>query len=300
MNITPGFANNTSVQTLGSVEQKISSNLAKVWRITFAKSVEFKNVQYKILFCKPTDELRRQFNLEFEVLCVFTPPNFDSRLFDFVDRQMDIYSNRLDKLSIILISPDSDITERVNRFLQSNPESRIVAPFTYDELNTTALEGNFIENRLRSSFYGRNLFDFNSPLRSETYFFGREKIVQELYDKYKSGESSGLFGLRKTGKTSLLFALVRRLRANENPVVFIEGELPEFHKRRWNEVLYYIIRKISEEYSIPHEVLNHSESDYTEKDASGCFATDLKRISLHLDQGPILVLVLVALLLSLA
>ena len=38
-------------------------------------------------------------------------------------------------------------------------------------------------------------------MKSDAYFFGRNKLVHQLYDKYRQGQNGGLFGLRKIGKT---------------------------------------------------------------------------------------------------
>ncbi|MEH7131474.1 hypothetical protein V7103_25240, partial [Neobacillus drentensis] len=80
---------------------------------------------------------------------------------------------------------------------------------------------NSIENKLRKYFYSRDLFALESPIKSDTYFYGRKKIVQEFYSKYVNGEQGGLFGLRKIGKTSVLYALERTIQSKNGNVLYI-------------------------------------------------------------------------------
>jgi hypothetical protein len=50
-------------------------------------------------------------------------------------------------------------------------------------------------------FFRRDLFALESPLTMDTSFFGRGDIVDQLFDRFKQGQNSGLFGLRRIGKT---------------------------------------------------------------------------------------------------
>jgi predicted AAA+ superfamily ATPase len=59
------------------------------------------------------------------------------------------------------------------------------------------------------SFYDRDLFDITSPLRKDLYFFGRTDLINKLVDRHSSNENSGVFGLRRSGKTSLIYAVER-------------------------------------------------------------------------------------------
>jgi hypothetical protein len=144
--------------------------------------------------------------------------------------------------------------------------------------------------RLKDFFYGRDLFAFESPLHSDTYFFGRSSTVQFLYDKYKSGENSGLFGLRKIGKTSVLYALSRYLTFREEFAVFLDCQEPAFHKRRWYELLEFIIRSITSTVLEPNNLEIDVSTNYSEKDASTAFEKDLNQIREKLQRKRILLI----------
>lgn len=175
------------------------------------------------------------------------------------------------------MSRDPNIRRKVSQIAAQEKESRIVIPFSYKELsNAVGREQQVIFNRLREYFYQRDLFAFDSPLRSDTYFFGRSQAIQHLYGKYKSGENACLFGLRKIGKTSALFALRRQLELRDEPSVFLDCSETSFHRRRWNEALYYIVENLAKAVAPSTTLTNHAESFYTEKDASRYFEEDLK------------------------
>jgi len=50
----------------------------------------------------------------------------------------------------------------------------------------------------------QNLYAISSPVSDDLGFFGRETVLQQLSDFCDAGQPVGVFGLRKTGKTSLL------------------------------------------------------------------------------------------------
>ncbi|MBF0414294.1 MAG: AAA-like domain-containing protein [Magnetococcales bacterium] len=126
--------------------------------------------------------------------------------------------------------------------IKSDPEYPIVVPFTYDELSNK-FDNYFLRNRFKKHFYSRNLFDFLSPLKRDLYFFGRSQLVHELVNRHKSGEHIGLFGLRKSGKTSIIYAVERTLSASGNRFVSLDCESPSIHKCRWNELLEKLVHE---------------------------------------------------------
>jgi hypothetical protein len=263
---------------LGRAEKHIIWQIKQLWYITFVKFVNFKGSFYSFIFARPTDKIKEAFRLEREVLFVLTRyNNFDARTLDFVDRQMFEFQNRLDKLCFVLVSNDTQIQQKINQLTLQEPETRIIIPYHYDEFfEANAQE--IIWQRLKEQFYGRDLFSFESPLQSDTYFFGRNEFVHFYYDKYRSGENSGLFGLRKIGKTSVLFALQRQLKARDEFCLFIDCQDPSLHKRRWFEALELIVKKAVGKIRSELDVIIETTVAYTEKDASMQFASELGKI----------------------
>lgn len=289
---TPGIHPNLDLRYAGFgwQERNIILKLAKVWFITFAKVATFKDSVYSFVFARPTSELNESFRLEREVLILFTRETmFEARTLDFVDKTMFEFQNRLDKLCFLLVSQDRRIREKIRLLTAQEPETRLIVPISYDEFLDDNPE-NLIMGRLKEFFYGRDLFAFESPLQNDTYFFGRSSTVQFFYDKYKTGENSGLFGLRKIGKTSVLFALKRYLTFRDEFAVFIDCQEPSLHKRRWHEVLQFIIRNTVSALWSEKGISVEVNQEYTEKDASTLFEQDLSRIYATLSKKRLLLI----------
>lgn len=142
---------------------------------------------------QPGEEFREYYNLYNEVLLLFSPyTEFESRTLDFVDKTLEEFDNRLDKVCVFLVSRDGDIETKINGLNTANKDSRIIVPFTYAEILQNGISKTDINTKLRKYFYSRDLFALESPLKTEAYFYGRNTLIQKLYDKYLIGEQSGL------------------------------------------------------------------------------------------------------------
>jgi hypothetical protein len=146
-----------------------------------------------------------------------------------------------------------------------------------------------LNTKLSNYFYSRDLFAFLSPLKTDAYFFGRSKTVQYLYGKYIMGEQSGLFGSRKLGKTSVLYALERQLALHGEKSIYINCEIPTIHKSNWYELLTYIIKAISEKYNL-NLYLGDIENRYNENFALKSFEEDMISINKRLYGKRILII----------
>ncbi|TSD63411.1 ATP-binding protein [Inquilinus sp. KBS0705] len=265
---------------VGYQERKIIEVLAEVFLITFVKVSLFKSESYCYAFLKPSPELKEKYRLQNEILVIINRHNdFDARSFDYVDKLLFEFQNRLDKLCVLFVSQDRKVKEKIKNHTQQNPESRIIIPFSYYDFIANG-SSELINIRLKEFFYGRDLFSFESALQNDTYFYGRTETVQFFYDKYKSGENCGLFGLRKIGKTSVLFALGRYLILRNEIPVFIDCQEPAFHKRRWFECLQFIIQTLVESVQaiLDRNIDFKLNENYTEKDASIYFQDDLLKV----------------------
>jgi hypothetical protein len=226
---------------------------------------------------KPTERTSEMFNVEREIICVFSNYlNFEPRSLDIFDKALQhLPKMRAETMCEVLISKASNVEEKVDRILKSDPEHPIVIPFTYDEL----LSGDIkikVENKFRKHFYSRDLFSFLSPLKKDTYFFGRSNLINEIINRFKSGEHTSLFGLRKSGKTSIVYAIERRLLSEGDQILSMDCELPSVHLLRWNELLEKIV-------NVYHKVKGSTlkidtTGRYDEKLASDSFEQDMIRI----------------------
>lgn len=277
--VNPGF--NPSVHTSHFLpeELKIIQNLAKHLYVTSGGGQLRLGAtsDYRYFLVKPTDQYVNMFNLERELLVLFSPYNtFEPRTLDAIDKATKNYQQlRLERIVTILISKDTAIENKIKRLLATEHETQIIVPFTYEEL-TADYDEYFLSNRFRDHFYNRDLFAYEMPLKRDLYFFGRTNLVQDIVNRFKTGENSGLFGLRKTGKTSVINAVGRVLDRDALSFVVIDCQEPAFHQRRWNEALHYIATRARDKIAPKADLL--PDNRYTKQDASLAFESDLATI----------------------
>ena len=266
---------------------------SKFGLITFSREQTFKNSHYTIHFFKPISQLKNLYNLGNEMLIVCSSDgmrDFKSRTKDFIDFVLttrEEYKNRLDKVTWFLIDGNRDVVSIVKSDRNDNPDSRLIVPFSIDELQSDISEDSFQE-RMRDFLFERDLFGIASPLNDETFFFGRNRqdIISELYGKYQQGEHGGLFGLRRIGKTSVLNLLKNRINANGGKAIYFDCS--RYHLCRWNDFLSKISDNIGKEFrndtdsrplTVPlMELLgtNTGNNRYDEKNAIESFESDLE------------------------
>lgn len=258
----------------GNDEVQIIKKFSNFFFISFSKTAVFKNTNYHFTFLKTGGETKRKFNLSNELLLLFSQHGtFDTRSLDFVDKTLFEYNNRIDKICVILVSRDKDIERIIKKLNADNKESKIIVPFTYEEILNGIFSINDLENKFRKYFYSRDLFAVESPLKSENYFFGRQLTVQSLFDKYSLGEHAGLFGLRKIGKTSVLYGLERMIEIREGVSIYLDCQDTAVHKNTWFELLQNIISSLALKYRLSIE-----QEQYSDKTASSFFERDLQNI----------------------
>lgn len=238
----PGIHKTFHLGRFAEIERKILQRLSSWWYLTHSGDdvVLGANARMSYYLMKPSTSFAEGFNLDREIITVFSDyPNFEPRTLDTFDSASRAYQNmRIESVCRILISGDKNVEEKIQNLLKNDPESPIVIPFTYDEIQTC--DENFIKNRFRKHFYSRDLFGFLSPLKKDLYFFGRSDLIIAQINRHSSGEHSGLFGLRKSGKTSIIYAIERRLKSMGSHFVSMDCEIPSIHRLRWHELLHRI------------------------------------------------------------
>lgn len=275
----PGFHKNFLLERFAPREKVVLLKLKAWWYLTNSgqEVVLGANARMSYFLMRPITSFAEMFNLDREIICVFSPyRNFEPRTLDAFDAaQRKFEGLRTETVCRILISDDPNVEEKIDNLLKNDPEQPIIIPFTYRELENCKDEY-LIRNRFRSHFYTRDLFGFLSPLRRDLYFFGRSELIQAQLARHRSGEHTSLFGLRKSGKTSIIYAIERSLRVSHETALSIDCESPSIHQLRWNELL----RKIAALYADAKscEVKIGDAAQYDEKGAADQFASDMLAI----------------------
>lgn len=273
-------------------EQKIIKRLGKDWYVT--NSGNQLNLGpssfYQYILVKPVDIFQEMFNLNREIVLLFSSyENFEPRTLDAITMAHQKHQMlRLERICSILVSRDPEIEYKLKELLKNDHEAQIVVPFTYSELINNSAEPFFFRNRFKKHFFTRDLFASEAPLKKDLYFFGRTDLVHSLVNRHRSNQVSGLFGLRKTGKTSVIFSVQRALEKVDAMSSFIDCQSPSFHRSRWNKSLFYVLSEIKKQHNLGHRL--GKESDYTEENASVLFETNIQRMSKSLGDKNILLI----------
>lgn len=222
--------------------------------VTYADKQTLNNTTLYAYMLKPEQYLSEAFGLDKEILLAFTPyETLQPRAIQAVDMLFDVFpfKNRVDTLNCFVVSKDRAILDYAGITNFTEQQSRSIVPFVYDELISSTSDQWYIRNVLRKNFYDVDLFGYMLPLKDETSFFGRQQIVARYIDAIKRCENRGIFGVRKSGKTSILFKIDRIIREQHlGYVFFYDCKSPSYRKMHWNELLGAICDNIAKRLNI--------------------------------------------------
>ena len=283
--VYPGINPRAQVNNLPTEEQTIAHVLSRDFYITGGfNEVSIGTSKYRYFFLRFPDDKAITYGVRDEIIVLLSPfENFEPRTLDAIEKIQEENSGfRLDKISAFVISKDSDFIEKLNKTIKTQKECRIITPFTYSELQSPK-NTDFYRQRIKQFFFERNLFDFDSPLRRDLYFFGRDELCQNLIDKHQTGQSASLFGLRRSGKTSILLSVCRRITNQNGFASIIDCQL--LYQLPWYAALYHVAFTINSDH---HAKVVINEAEYTDEKATITFARDIEKIHKKLRKSVLL------------
>jgi hypothetical protein len=89
-------------------------------------------------------------------------------------------------------------------------------------LKELAVDTRDLRSRISAVLTAVDHFDVTNPIQEPSAFFGRKAEIDQLTQALNRGQSVGIFGLRKAGKTSLMNSLQRLREDAGRPVVKID------------------------------------------------------------------------------
>ena len=182
---------------------------------------------------------------------------------------------RVENLCGILVSNDDSIENRI-RLYNNDKETRTIIPFSYKEICENANDSYLFRNKLQKYFYNRDLFAFDDALKTDLYFFGRNQLVMDIINRHLEGQNTGLFGLRKTGKTSLIYDVKRKIRLKNAIGVFVSCQNPGMSSGTWVDSIYFVVTCIYEELKLNIE--NLTREKYTNLTATNQLLCEVEKI----------------------
>ncbi len=245
--------------------------------VTYSEKKAVNNTTLYAYILKPEGFIQEAFGLEKELLMVYSPyDTFQPRALQAVNLLFGMFpfKNRVDSLNCFLVSKDYAVLDHKGITFFEEEQSRSIVPFVYEEILNNRHDSWYIRNVLRQNFYDVDLFGYMLPLRDESSFFGRQQVVARYIDAIKRCENRGVFGIRKTGKTSLLFKIDRIIREQRLGFVFYyDCKSPSYRKLHWNEFLGEICSNIAKRLGI------YIKCEYDEKNIIKSFRYVMKMAS---------------------
>jgi hypothetical protein len=256
-------------------EQEMAHKLDEAFEITFRDV--FGNFSY--WFGEPKSTVTERFGLQQEILIIYSKhTKTDARVLTAIEnivRKPD-FKYRLDKVLFILIHNGNE-EETLNLIKAS--EDRIIVPIHFNQLNDNSRGSVFIRTNIANAIGSVDLFGMTSAITSDKYFFGRNALVQSLISRTTiQKENSGLFGLRKTGKTSVLRAIQRRLDGKPVLVEYFECSNPGVHTGRWWQVLQNIVERFISTLSRDFGINIELDTNYSDFNGGSKFISHIKDI----------------------
>ena len=128
-----------------------------------------------------------------------------------------------EQVSILLVAslPDNLQNTLFRRIEEKGRAGSAIVPLTQSEIETAKGPMATLRMVLDQWLYRRDLFALNSPV-SGRRFFGRDRPLADIRDAISNGTASGIFGLRKVGKTSLLKEIDRRSTDAGDIVIYMD------------------------------------------------------------------------------
>lgn len=204
----------------------LANALSPQFTVSWERERRLSNTEIYVALLKPSLELAETFGFEKEIPFFLSPyEKLQPRSMQALEQICGEHplAGRIDPTVALFHSPDPALESWTSQYQSENPESRLIVPLKKETLDECIDNKWALINALKKNLFIRNLFDYKLPLKTDRYFYGREDIVAAIIDNVRKSQNSGLFGLRKTGKTSVLLKVQRNLqKAGDVETIFFD------------------------------------------------------------------------------
>lgn len=260
--------------------------------VTHARRKHQGETEVVVAYLKPEQAIAEQLGLEREMLLVYSPyPQFQARTIKLHDEVYLGERTRLDPLGTIIVGDDPATAEKIQEYIATDQERAPIVAFSRATIESLH-DATRLRDQLVRQLFTRDLFSVESPLTRDVLFFGRRDLVQELVDRFRNGQNSGLFGLRRIGKTSVLYAVRRRIEADGlGGAAYLDLSNPSLYKSRWWELLQTFARAFAEPLGLTggkRSKIRAMTIAYSESDAARHYKADMQALAAYYPQDRLL------------
>jgi hypothetical protein len=162
-------------------------------------------------------------------------------------------AGRVDPTTFFIVCGSNADKKAVFDYVADQEKNWIIIALTVEEIRSTRTKGWGIRQPIAAQIFTRDLFNEVLPLRTDLDFFGREGYIFELGDAIQLVQNIGLFGLRKTGKTSVLYKLQRTKEGANNIFLYYDCKKPRYRELHYGDFLTVICEDISSRLGIARQ-----------------------------------------------
>jgi hypothetical protein len=228
-------------------EREFLSHFLTGFDVNWGRSRTAFKTSLSVYILEPEHYIQETFGFNFGIALFI--PHYDSiqpRTMQAVAKflEEEPLKGRVDRLIFFLLLKDKNQRFNVVRYTNEFAFGWIPIVFTRDDLAdiNTAKWG--LRNAIARQIFTRDLFDRSLPIRNDLQFFGRDALLFDLNDAIVTGQNRGLFGLRKTGKTSVIFKLERLNKGGQNIIIYLDCKKPEVRNLHWDQLLFLMADEV--------------------------------------------------------
>lgn len=143
------------------------------------------------------------------------------------ERARDLYGNDAEhRIAFVVVDRNPETGARFGMYAYRADSGFTIVPLSYSLLRQASLDNQpaqALDKQIRLYLGETDLYAISRPITDVLSFFGRARTIEEILAMFGQRQHVGLYGLRKMGKTSLLWQLRERLR--HQAVAFMDLQL---------------------------------------------------------------------------
>lgn len=212
-------------------EEEILKRFEPDFYVNWGRRISNFNTELSAYFLLPKTHISQTFGFEQEVLLIIADyPTLQPRTVQSIIQFMQTLParGRIEQTFAVVVSPAKNVEVWLRDYAAEHPQDRAYVGITRSEI-VASHDDWFVRNKFIAQLFSRDLFDYTLPLDGDLFFFGRSETTTEHVDAVRRSENRGLFGLRKTGKTSLLFKIRRTCAAAKIKTLYYDCKVSSIY-----------------------------------------------------------------------
>ena len=178
-------------------EVPVGEALGSAFQITYSDRRQLGGGHFAVYLARPRTRIQERFGMGDEVLVLKQLPGRFSlnRAVDLIDIVLTEMHTRVDPVAVIFIGEEESLEEDLAEFLsgKGEPGQRTIVPVV-ESMLIGDKSGEYLLGALTNHLHAQDLFAIESPIRADSYFFGREKVVNRMSTELRLGVGVQRYG----------------------------------------------------------------------------------------------------------